>query len=332
VYDADYRWFGVALSSFGILQNTRVQRQLRLPFVKRWEELTAPALYGWVGVGDPRNSATMNNMFEALLQAYGWDRGWQVITEVAGNARKFDRISSTTAKDVTLGETAYAFAIDFYAFTQIAVAGRSNMTYALPEDFTAISPDGIAILKGAPNLVLAQRFIDFVLAEDGQKLWLLPKGHPEGPQQYSIERMSVRPALYKRYQGVSNIEFSPFELQRSFRYNARLARERREIVAALVGALLVDTHTELQTAWRAVIKRGLPDVDRHELGRVPINETEAMQLAAGSWKDAVIRNRKKIEWQTWAQSKYRRIAEGQVATGRESAAALAADVRPRLHD
>jgi len=102
VYDADYRWFGVALSSFGILQNTRVQRQLHLPFVKRWEELTAPALYGWVGVGDPRNSATMNNMFEALLQAYGWDRGWQVITEVAGNARKFDRISSTTAKDVTL--------------------------------------------------------------------------------------------------------------------------------------------------------------------------------------------------------------------------------------
>ena len=318
VYDADYGWFGAALSSFGVLQNVRVQRQVNLPFVKRWEELAGPPLFGWVGVGDPRNSGTMNNMFEAFLQAYGWARGWQLITEISGNAVKFDRISSTTAKDVTLGESAYAFAIDFYAFAQIAVAGRSNVTYALPQDFTAISPDGIAILKGAPNVEAAERFIDFVLGDDGQKLWLLPRGHPEGPQQYSIERMPVRPALYKRYKGVSNIEYSPFDLQQNFHYDARLSRERREIVAALVGALMVDTHTELQAAWRTVIKRGLTESDRRELGRMPITEVEALQLATGSWKDAVTRNRKKIEWQTWAQRKYRRIAEGHASTARAS--------------
>src|SRR2546430_13263300 len=159
----------------------------------------------------------------------------------SGNARKFDRISSTTAKDVTLGETAYAFAIDFYAFAQIAVAGRSNMTFALPRDFTAISPDGIAILRGASDPTAAQHFIDFVLSEDGQKLWFLPRGCSEGPQKYSIERMSVRPDFYSRYRDVSNIEFSPFELKQNFVYNAKLSRERREVVAALPGALLVDT-------------------------------------------------------------------------------------------
>jgi len=166
VYDAGHAWYGAALSSFGILQNKLVQQRMELPFVTRWEQLAQPELRGWVGVGDPRNSGTMINMFEAFLQAYGWERGWHLLTEIAGNARKFDRISSTTAKDVTLGETAYAFAIDFYAFAQIAVAGRSNMTFALPRDFTAISPDGIAILKGAPNPAVAQHFIDFVLSED----------------------------------------------------------------------------------------------------------------------------------------------------------------------
>ena len=155
VYDAGHAWYGAALSSFGILQNKLVQQRMELPFVTRWEQLAQPELRGWVGVGDPRNSGTMINMFEAFLQAYGWERGWHLLTEIAGNARKFDRISSTTAKDVTLGETAYAFAIDFYAFAQIAVAGRSNMTFALPRDFTAISPDGIAILKGAPNHAVA---------------------------------------------------------------------------------------------------------------------------------------------------------------------------------
>jgi spermidine/putrescine-binding protein len=265
-------------------------------------------LSGWVGVGDPRNSGTMNNMFEAFLQAYGWERGWQLLTEIAGNVSKFDRLSSSTAKDVTLGEIAYGFAIDFYGFTQIAVAGRTNLTFVLPEDFTAISPDGLCILKGAPHLVLAQRFLDFCLGEPGQRLWFLPRGHPEGPRHHSIERMSVRPDFYRRYRDVSNIAFSPFDLNQSFRYNARLARERREVVAALAGALLVDTQAELRAAWRAIIRRGHRDADRTELGRMPITDTAARDLASGPWKDAALRNRTKLEWQSWAQQKYHRLA------------------------
>jgi len=249
----------------------------------------------------------MNVMFEAFLQAYGWEKGWQILTEIGGNARRFDRVSSSTAKDVTLGETAGAFAIDFYGFSQIAVAGRTNMTFVLPEDFTAINGDGIAILRGAPNLTTARRFIDFVLSEDGQRLWFLPKGHPEGPQQFSIERMSIRPDFYKRYKGVSNIEFSPFDLKQSFVYDSKLGRDRREVLAALVGALMVDTHSELQTAWSAVIARGMQAADRAELSRMPLTEGEALKLASGEWKDPAARNRKKIEWQTWARAKYRKL-------------------------
>lgn len=313
VYDPDYAWFGAALSSFGILQNTRVQRTVGLPLVRRWEDLADARLLGWVGAGDPRNSGTMNVMFEAFLQFYGWERGWQVLSQIGGNVRKFDRVSTTTAKDVTLGETAYAFAIDFYGFTQVAVAGRTNMTFALPQDFTAINPDGLAILKGAPNLGTAQRFVDFALSETGQKLWFLPRGHPDGPQQYSIERMSIRPDFYTRFRGISNIEFSPFDLNQTFRYNAKLSRERREVVAALVGALLVDTHAELQAAWRSIIRRKMPSSDLAELGRVPLTETDAVQLAARGWKEPTVRNLKKIEWQSWAQQKYRRLKQSEAS-------------------
>ena len=307
VYDPNKTWYGAALSSFGILENLRVQRIAGLPLVRQWEDLAQPQLFGWVGAGDPRNSGTMNVMFEAFLQFYGWGRGWEILSQIGGNVRKFDRISSTTAKDVTLGETAYAFAIDFYGFAQVASAGRTNLTFVLPQDFTAVSPDGIAILKGAPNLVTAQHFVDFVLSEEGQRLWFLPRGHPQGPKQFSIERMSVRPDFYKRYHGISNIEFSPFDLKQSFRYNARLARERREVVAALVGALLVDTHEELQAAWRAIISRNLPAPDLVELGSMPLSESAALQLATGPWKDPSVRNLKKIQWQTWAQRKYRKL-------------------------
>lgn len=148
--DPGQRWYGAAISSFGILQNLRGQQLAGLPLASRWEDLARPELAGWVAAGDPRNSGTMNVMFESLLQAYGWERGWQLTHQIGGNIREFDRIAATTARSTALGQTAYAFAIDFYGFTQVAALGKTNLSFALPDDFTAINPDGIALLKGAP--------------------------------------------------------------------------------------------------------------------------------------------------------------------------------------
>ncbi len=307
LFDPGHRWYGAAISSFGILQNLRVQQLAGLPLVKRWEDLARPELAGWVAAGDPRNSGTMNVMFESFLQAYGWEKGWQILHQLGGNIREFDRISSATARSTALGQTAYAFAIDFYGFTQVAALGKSNLTFSLPDDFTAINPDGIALLKGAPNRVTAARFIDFTLGEPGQKLWFLPLGHPDGPQRNSIERMSVRPDFYERFAAESNIQFSPFKLKQSFTYDAALGRDRREVVAALVGALLVDTHDDLKKTWKALAAAGLPKDKLGELGRMPLTAEEAMALAKMEWKDSAVRNAKKTEWQTWARAKYRRL-------------------------
>jgi iron(III) transport system substrate-binding protein len=307
VYDSRHLWFGAAFSSFGILQNLRVEKTIGLPAIGRWEDLIRTNLFGWVGAGDPRNSGTMNTMFETILQAFGWNRGWQVLTALAGNVRKFDRVSSNTAKDVTLGETAYGLAIDFYAFTQVATAGKSNLNFVLPQDATVLNIDGIAILKGAPNLATAQHFLEFVLDEPGQNLWFLPRGHPQGPQKFSIERMSVRPEQYRRYRQVSNVEYSPYDLPQTFHYNTQLARTRREVVAALIGALLVDSHQELKLTWHHLIARGDATRLLPELATTPITESDAVSLAEGPWKNPLIRNQKKIDWQKWAQAKYQHL-------------------------
>lgn len=304
----DFTWYGAAVSSFGILENRRVQSLAKLPRATRWEDLVNPRLKGWVGAGDPRGSGTMLVMFESFLQARGWDPGWRLLTQLAGNARRFDRLSSTTAKDAALGETAYALAIDFYALTQVAAAGRSNLAYVLPSDFATVSPDGIAILKGAPHRETARRFLEYVLSDAGQSLWMLPKGHPGGPVRFSIERMSVRPALFERYRGISNLETSPFDRPAGFRYDARLAQRRRGVVATLAGAVLVDVHEDLVKAWESVIRRGLQESDLVRLGAMPITAEEALVLAGEPWKDPRVRNARKTEWQGWARARYRELA------------------------
>jgi ABC-type Fe3+ transport system substrate-binding protein len=310
LYDPEHRWYGAAISSFGILQNLQVQRRLGLPPVTRWSDLADPRLAGWVGAGDPRNSGTMMVMFEGILQFNGWERGWEILTRMGANVRRFDRVSTTTAKDVTLGETAYGLAIDFYGFSQVAYAGRTNLSFILPDDFAPLAPDPIAILKGAPHRDVARRFLEFVMGEPGQQLWFLPRGHPGGAVRNSIERFPVRTDLYERYPDVSNTGGSPFARAQTFRYDGKLARDRRDILPALIGAVLVDTQSELIAASRAVAGRGNPPSEVAALGRAPIGEADLLKLAQGGWKTNAFRLQQKIEWQEWAREKYRRLARG----------------------
>jgi ABC-type Fe3+ transport system substrate-binding protein len=308
VFDAGRTWYGACLSSFGILQNRRVQGLTGLPLVRRWEDLAQLQLRGWIGAGDPRNSGTMNNMFEAFLQAYGWERGWELLHAIGGNVRQFDRMSSSTAKECALGQVAYAFCIDYYGFIQMAAAGGTNLDMVVPEDFTAVSADGIAILVGAPHRRAAERFMEFVLGEAGQKLWFLPAGHPEGPVEHSIERLPIRPAIYDRHRAASRVHFNPFTYRQNFSYNARLARSRRDVVRSLFGIMVVDLHGELQAARKAVAAQGDPVELLRELGRMPLTEKEAADLAQGSWQNPETRQRTKLDWQRWAREKYRRLA------------------------
>jgi hypothetical protein len=130
----------------------------------------------------------------------------------------------------------------------------------------------------------------------------------------ALERSSIRPDFYSRFRGISNVQLSPFELQQSFVYNSKLGRDRREVLAALIGALLIDTHAELKAAWRAIIARGMRPADLAALRQMPVNEQEALKLASKEWKDAAVRNRTKINWQNWARAKYRKLCESSSGT------------------
>ncbi|HTI71753.1 MAG TPA: extracellular solute-binding protein [Candidatus Limnocylindria bacterium] len=312
LYDSTGGWYGACLATFGILQNDAVQKLAKLPSAGRWEDLARPELFSWVGAGDPRNSGTMNSMYEAFLQAYGWEKGWSLLTRISGNVRQFDRYSTTTAKQCALGQVACAFAIDYYAFVQIASAGTNHMSYVLADDFTAMTPDGIAVLKGAPHQEWAERFVAFVLSEEGQKLWYMRQGTPGGPVEHALHRLPIRPDIYARYAAYSNERVNPFQLARDFRYDTGLSSRRRGIVRALFGACFIDVHPELTKAWHRLIERGLPAAEVAELGTMPLSSAEADQLVAQGWNQpasAELRQRQTILWQQRSLEKYRRLAQ-----------------------
>ena len=305
LYDPDYTWYGATLAGFGIVYNKVVLRLTKLPVITTWEDLASPQVFGWVGSSDPRKSGSVHMVYEIILQAYGWEKGWKIITGLAANVRGFTNSASQVPKDVAIGEVAYGLAIDFYAWAQVKEAGADKIGFVMPDNLTIITPDAIAILKGAPNPEVAKAFIRFVMSEEGQKLWLLVEKASGGPQRFQLNRFSVLPSLYNLSPQTSAVQLNPFTWRSDFAFDAKLSAERWSIVNDLMGTLVIDQKHLLTRAWKdAIDNGGLSDQEWRRLAAMPISAEEALIFARTKWKDPEFRNQKINEWIHFARTKY----------------------------
>ena len=311
--DADFTWYAATMAGFGIIYNKEILRRLNLPEPATWEDLTRPEVFSWVGSADPRKSGSVHMAYEIILQAYGWERGWEVIAELGANVRGFSGYASQTPKDVTVGEVAYGLAIDSYAWHQVREVGEDMIGFVMPADLTVVNGDGIALLKGAPQREVAGRFIDYVMSEEGQKLWLLRPGEADGPRKYELGKFAVRPDLYEKAAGRTAVQVNPFTWSSDFVYDAAKGGKRWGLVNDLIGALIIDPHQHLARAWQESKGAGLGRI-------VPLSEEEAMALLDdGRWRDAEYRNRTMSEWAAGARRRY----GGEEGFGRNLPALLA---------
>ncbi|MCY3550706.1 MAG: extracellular solute-binding protein [Candidatus Poribacteria bacterium] len=309
LYDAEHQWYGAALSSFGIMYNEQLREMLQLPKASGWQDLGDSALLGRIGAADPRESGSAHMVYEIILQTLGWEEGFSLLTKIGANVRGFSAGANAIPTDVVAGQAIYGLAIDFYAYGQIAVVGADKIKYVVPADGTVITADPIAILKGAPNLPVAQKFLEFVLSEDAQKLWMLRDTDPEGPEwKGGLNRASVLPALYDEL-GERCIVPNPFSTAGNlFLYNSDKGSTRWDIVNGLFGVLIIDSHKDLVNAWKAI--RKCKDPAKREaaiaaLTKMPITEEEAMEMAVSTWENPTVRNQKRKEWGQFAKDKFK---------------------------
>ena len=284
LYDPQYRWYGAAISGFGIMFNKPVLAQYGLKEPTTWADLGHPEWFGLVGVAEPRGSGTARKMFEIMLQAYGWDEGFALITRIIANARRIYTGSSEIPQEVKTGEVAAGLAIDFYAWDQVRQLGPERIGYVMPEGLTVLSVDPIGILKGAPHPDLAEAFTRYVLSRDGQRLWMLPAGVEGGPAKHELLRMSVIPALYNELADSSPVTVDPFAIEGMLEADPATEALRQRLIADMIGATLVDNHEALRQAWKAVIDAGMPDDLVARLTDAPVTEEQGLELARTVWK------------------------------------------------
>lgn len=287
LYDSQHQWHATALSTFGILSNKEVIRRMNLPEVREWKDLARSELHSWIGAADPRKSGSIHLMYEAILQAYGWEEGWRILFGIGANARNFSNQASQVVKDIASGEVAYGLSIDSYAFEMIRKYGSDSLDFVVPENVSPVTGDAIAILRGAPHVELAQEFILFVLSQRGQKLFYYKKGVPGGPIRYELAKLPVLPNLYSIPKDLESRPDRPFNGFSTFRYDASKAARRWTVVNDLIGAWIIDNRVESSA-------KDLFSAASAAQYASPESETRVTELAEGNY--AAQRSRLIRDW------------------------------------
>jgi len=295
-------WVAAALSGFGILYNKKIAARDGLPIPATWADLANPKLQERIELADPRHSGSAHTTYEIILQTNGWEKGWKILTAMAGNCRKFATASSEPLQDVKTGEAVFCSAIDFYATSAIDQAGKDKLGYIEPRGQNILTADPIALLPAAPNEKMAREFIVMVMSPEGQKLWFAPKGSPGGPTNATLFRLPALPAAYKDIPQGAWTQTNPYATKTTGEYDAEKAASRRRALDDLIGSVLVDNLDMVKRAWKK-------NPNLEQVGYVPISEAEFMKIAP-KWDDPQFANATKAKWNAAAQKHFGSLAKG----------------------
>jgi hypothetical protein len=277
---------------------------LNLPTPYTWHDLALPECFDLIGAGDPRKSGSMHAMYEIILQGAGWDEGWKLLQRIGGNVRNFTGGGTQVGKEIATAEVVYGLAIDTYASDIIRRVGADRIGFVVPEDYASVNGDGIAVLKGAPNRELARSFVEFVLSEQGQRLFYAAKGTPGGPLEYELSKLPLLPSLYGTTPTKSVVSQSPFTWKGILKYDAELAGSRWNLVNDLFGVFILDLHERLLLHAKGHINHNKTTSSRVDYPPLPVSYEESVRMSGdGRWgSDTALRSTALRAWAEHARA------------------------------
>jgi ABC-type Fe3+ transport system substrate-binding protein len=168
--DKDGYWVGTALEPYGLVYNPKRIQRLGVPEPKDWEDLLNPKLKGEVAQCAPTRSSSSNATYEVILSMHGEDKGWDWLRKLAANTGHFTARSRDVPTVVAKGEFAVGFAVPSYMAFEEKLAGF-DLKFVAPKN-AFVTPEPMAILAGARNPKAARAFVEFLLTERGQKVFM----------------------------------------------------------------------------------------------------------------------------------------------------------------
>lgn len=166
-WDVNNKWHACDVSPNVIIYNTKLVSEEDAP--KSWEDLLDPKFKGQIAFVDPAKSSAAYGALMGAVFAKGKDdgKGYEYMGKLIDNMDgKFSSGSSAIIKQVADGEHAVGITYEEGALRYIEAGADMQLVY--PEEGTNISVGGIGIIKNAPNMDSAKKFVDFMIGKEAQ--------------------------------------------------------------------------------------------------------------------------------------------------------------------
>lgn len=156
-------WTPYTAVIYVLMANTSTVKDAEIP--TDWTSLSDPKWKGKVASSRADNSGSAVQQMSTVLTVFG-DKGWEAYARLAKNF-VFSDSSGAVPRFVADGETPLGLALEDNALDY--VYGGAPVKIAYLKDGTTTSPDGVALLKGAPNPGPAKKFIDWAVSKPTQE-------------------------------------------------------------------------------------------------------------------------------------------------------------------
>ncbi|HPZ15047.1 MAG TPA: ABC transporter substrate-binding protein [Sphaerochaeta sp.] len=167
--DPNGAWTGIYSGYLGFYADGDWLKKNNVAMPGSWEDLLNPAFKGEIVMAHPGSSSTSYNLLTTILQIYGEEKGWEYLVKLNNNVRQYTKSGSAGGRMVQLHETALTIGYlhDAVAFKR---EGYNHIEISAPKEGTGYEIGAVGIIKGAPQLEAAKKFVDFVLTVEAQEI------------------------------------------------------------------------------------------------------------------------------------------------------------------
>ena len=169
--DPQGKWFTIHSGTLGFFVNVDALEGKPVP--KSWADLLKPTYKGMIGYLDPSSAFVGYAGAVAVNRAMGgnlnnFDPGINYFKKLAKNDPIVPK--QTSYARVLSGEIPILFDYDFNAYRG-KYKDKANVTFVIPKEGTVVVPYVMSLVKNGPNPAKGKAILDFIMSDDGQKVW-----------------------------------------------------------------------------------------------------------------------------------------------------------------
>ncbi len=171
--DSDSYWTGWFLGALCLLYNEkRYNEEVKPKGIKpptTWDDLLTPVYKGQVIASNPATTGGAYLMMAAQIFRLGSEKaGFEYIRKLNSNVAQYTKGANGSIPLVSQGEATVGFAWGHDTLKQ-KVQGNLPIVVVFPKD-TGFEIGAASIIKGAPHLEAAKKFVDFLLSPTAGKI------------------------------------------------------------------------------------------------------------------------------------------------------------------